>query len=117
MVRPKEREAEIFFGDLRSVAGQDAVNRLIEACGGTVVYIPRNGCRDEASPLAQAWSGLDAANAIIQKLNSVGRYGIKINIPLRHMSTYSVVGEKIRADILSGAFSVADIAARFGVTQ
>ncbi|WP_435232653.1 hypothetical protein, partial [Methylobacterium sp. sgz302542] len=41
----------------------------------------------------------------------------KINIPLRHMSTYSVVGEKIRADILSGAFSVADIAARFGVTQ
>lgn len=105
-----------FLEVLGRVAGPEAVEALCAACGGLRVYIPHRRVRRAKGSLARAFGGLDAATAIVTKLNEAGISGVNINVPLRRRDPANTIKDSLREALLAG-HSVAEVARTNRVTE
>ena len=105
-----------FLEELHRVAGAEAVAALCNACGGSRIYIPYQRVHRANSALALAYGSVEAANAIVVKLNGAGICRMNVNIPLGRSGLARSIQAGIREGLLAG-HSVADVALANGITE
>ena len=105
-----------FLEELRRVAGAEAVATLCKACGGSEVYIPLRRVHRAKGALVRAFGSVEAANAIVVKLNGVGICRMVVSVPLGR----SGIARSIKADVRDGLLAgrtVANVALANGITE